>query len=60
MADEIEDEPKYKFSQIGDYIVGKTLGQGSFGKVKLGIHSVTKKKVKILCKSKAKYSFGPP
>lgn len=26
---------------IGDYILMKTLGEGTFGKVKLGIHSVT-------------------
>ena len=39
---------------IGDYIVKKTLGKGTFSKVKLGIHKVTNQKVaiKILEKSK--------
>ena len=39
---------------VGDYIIKKTLGQGTFGKVKLGIHKPTNEKVaiKILEKSK--------
>lgn len=39
--------------QIGNYLIGKTLGQGTFGKVKLGIHIPTSEKValKILDKS---------
>jgi serine/threonine protein kinase len=32
---------------IGDYILGKTLGEGTFGKVKLGIHKLTQEKVAI-------------
>ena len=32
---------------IGDYIVKKTLGKGTFSKVKLGIHKVTNQKVAI-------------
>jgi 5'-AMP-activated protein kinase catalytic alpha subunit len=32
---------------IGDYILGKTLGEDTFGKVKLAIHSVTQEKVVI-------------
>jgi serine/threonine protein kinase len=41
---------------IGDYIVGKTLGQGTFAKVKLGTHKITKNKValKLIDYSKAK------
>ena len=40
--------------EVGDYIIKKTLGQGTFGKVKLGIHKPTNEKVaiKILEKSK--------
>jgi len=32
---------------IGDYEIGKSIGQGSYGKVKLGIHLVTQEKVAI-------------
>ena len=39
---------------IGHYIVGKTMGEGTFGKVKQGTHSLTGEKVaiKILDKDK--------
>ena len=30
---------------LNDYIIDKTLGKGNFGKVKLGIHKITKEKV---------------
>ena len=30
---------------LGDFIIGKTLGKGTFGKVKLGIHRITGEKV---------------
>lgn len=30
---------------VGDYKLGKTIGKGTFGKVKLGIHLKTKEKV---------------
>lgn len=41
---------------IGDYIVGKTLGEGSFGKVKIGIHMKTRQQValKIIDQEKVK------
>ncbi|KAH7648179.1 hypothetical protein FG379_000103 [Cryptosporidium bovis] len=44
---------KYK---IGNYRIGQTLGIGSFGKVKLGIHEPTERKVavKIMNKEKMK------
>ena len=51
-------QPKYKLSkdeyQIGNYIIKKTLGQGTFGKVKLGIYIPTNEKyaIKILEKSR--------
>ena len=32
---------------IGDYLVGKTLGEGNFGKVKLGTHIAKGKKVAL-------------
>lgn len=45
-----------KSSSIGHFILGKTLGEGTFGKVKLGTHLLTGEKVavKILEKSKIK------
>jgi serine/threonine protein kinase len=41
---------------LGDYVVGQTLGKGTFGKVKLGVHMMNKNKVavKILEKSRMK------
>lgn len=41
---------------LGDYVVGQTLGKGTFGKVKLGVHMMNKTKVavKILEKSRMK------
>ena len=40
----------------GNYIVGKTLGEGAFGHVKLGLHTLTNEKVaiKILDKTRMK------
>ena len=32
---------------IGDYTIGKTIGEGTFGKVKLGVHKMTAEKVAI-------------
>lgn len=43
-----------KVTQIGHYRIGKTLGVGSFGKVKLGIHDTTGQKVAIKCFEKSK------
>ena len=31
--------------RVGDWLMGKTLGSGHYGKVKLGIHAVTGEKV---------------
>lgn len=33
---------------VGHYILGKSLGQGTFGKVKLGTHILTGEKVIII------------
>lgn len=43
-------------SSVTQYLLGKTLGEGTFGKVKLGTHILTGEKVaiKILEKSKIK------
>lgn len=42
--------------RVGAYILQQTLGQGTFGKVKAGVHAVTGEKVavKILEKSRIK------
>ncbi|GAM19901.1 hypothetical protein SAMD00019534_030760 [Acytostelium subglobosum LB1] len=40
-------EKKQRIQHVGSYEVGKTLGNGSFGKVKLGTHIFTKEKVAI-------------
>ena len=39
---------------VGHYVLNKTIGKGTFGKVKLGIHNLTQEKVavKILEKDK--------
>ena len=34
-------------SLLGNYILQKTIGEGTFGKVKLGIHTLTGEKVAI-------------
>jgi 5'-AMP-activated protein kinase catalytic alpha subunit len=39
---------------IGNYLVKETLGQGTFGKVKLAVHMLTKEKVAIKILEKAK------
>lgn len=43
-----------KSKSIGHYLIGKTIGEGTFGKVKLGTHNLTGEKVavKILEKHK--------
>ena len=34
--------------KIGDYILGRSIGEGTFGKVKIGIHIPTGEKVSVL------------
>jgi serine/threonine protein kinase len=36
---------KSNANAVGHYILGKTLGEGTFGKVKLGTHILTGEKV---------------
>lgn len=47
-------EKKVKSKTIGHYILGKSIGEGTFGKVKQGLHTLTGEKVavKILEKDK--------
>ena len=47
-------EGKIRVKRVGNYIIGKTIGEGSFSKVKLGTHLVTNERValKIIEKSK--------
>ena len=49
-------EPAKKIKAIGHYTLGKSIGEGTFGKVKLGHHSLTNEKVavKILEKERIK------
>lgn len=41
---------------IGHYVVGKSLGEGTFGKVRLGTHTLTGEKVAIKILEKDKIS----
>lgn len=45
-------------NKVGNYVLGKTIGKGTFGKVKLGIHTLTGEKVaiKVLEKNRIKDS----
>lgn len=49
-----EKDKKQKAKAIGHYILGKSIGEGTFGKVKQGVHTLTGEKVavKILEKDK--------
>jgi serine/threonine protein kinase len=41
--------PNKKASRsIGHYIIGKNIGEGTFGKVKLGTHILTGEKVRLI------------
>ena len=42
-----EENQKSNRREFGEYIIGKTLGEGTFGKVKLGIHKGTGQNVAI-------------
>jgi len=57
--DKLPVSPASKLNQlknIGHYVIGQTLGEGTFGKVKEGLHIYTGEKVavKMLEKSKIK------
>ena len=38
---------KDKQNVVGQFVLGKTIGEGTFGKVKIGTHTLTGEKVKI-------------
>jgi len=40
-------KPPNKSRCIGHYMIGKNIGEGTFGKVKAGIHNVTGEKVSV-------------
>ena len=44
-----------KKKKVGNYIISKTIGEGSFAKVRLGFHLITQQKVRFFCGSF--YSF---
>ena len=45
MSSQSQSISKEKDFKIGNYLIKKTLGKGTFGKVKLGIHQITGEKV---------------
>ena len=55
-GNKVNEEPIHEGSKLGNYLISKTIGEGTFGKVRLGIHLLTKEKVavKILEKDKIK------
>ena len=52
----MSEQPEQPKPGVTQYLLGRTLGEGTFGKVKIGTHIVTGEKVaiKILEKSKIK------
>ena len=54
MSSQSQSSSKEKDFKIGNYLIKRTLGRGTFGKVKLGVYLPTKEKVaiKILEKNK--------
>lgn len=49
-----QDTKKIRVKRVGNYIIGKTIGEGSFSKVRLGTHVLTNERIalKIIEKSK--------
>ena len=45
---------------LGSYLVGKTMGEGTFGKVKYGVHSLTGEKVRDLALERKRYTPMQP
>lgn len=46
-ADGTSDEKRKK---VGNYVILRTIGEGSFAKVRLGVHLITEVKVRIISK----------
>ena len=44
--------PNSKIKQIGHFILGDTIGSGTFGVVKIGTHCLTNEKVAVKCLDK--------
>lgn len=42
-----DENQKSNRKEFGEYLIGKTLGEGTFGKVKLGTHKKTGQNVAI-------------
>jgi serine/threonine protein kinase len=40
--------PDEKRKKVGNYVILKTIGEGSFAKVRLGIHLITEMKVSLI------------
>lgn len=40
--------PDEKRKKVGNYVILKTIGEGSFAKVRLGVHLITEIKVSII------------
>jgi len=36
-----------KLQRVGDYLLGEKLGEGSFAKVRVGLHVISREKVSI-------------
>ena len=51
---EVTQDGKVRVKRVGNYIIGKTLGEGSFSKVKLGTHLITNERVALKIIEKAK------
>lgn len=52
--------PDEKRKKVGNYVILKTIGEGSFAKVRLGVHLITEMKVSIIDGDQIlkKYSFS--
>jgi hypothetical protein len=40
--------PDEKRKKVGNYVILKTIGEGSFAKVRLGVHLITEMKVSLI------------
>jgi 5'-AMP-activated protein kinase catalytic alpha subunit len=47
MTDLLSTEPSSTPKSIGHYVLARTIGEGTFGKVKLGTHILTNEKVAV-------------
>jgi serine/threonine protein kinase len=53
---ELSNSPSRTVKTIGNYTIGKSIGEGTFGKVKLGTHLTTNDKVAIKILEKKRIS----